>query len=266
MLYVPTLTNSTLHKMQESTLKKLRLAALVGSAQYEGINYGIPGPANPPGTSDWYNLPNNFDDNVPYSTPAAALLAKTTEWTSSGGGTDFSTWASDWAAFQAAGYTFATMPYNEGILSPGPPGNGAQCGQGWTIGDQLLIAAGTVVGMAKNNTASSLPYFIIRSQTGFGIIGTDIGNARPICDSGVTYTESINTIYGVGILLAGQVIGWGQDVNLPFPDTDPSDFTDIGNTILVEDIYIPVIGIDPGIWFNHYSGVGPQGTLTTVTP
>jgi hypothetical protein len=118
-------------------------------------------------------------------------------------------------------------------------------------------------GLAKNTTTQPLPYFVYRMQ--YGVVDTyDPDTAMNGSVSGVTCTAWICTIVQTGIVLPGQVIGPGGDINIPFPDTCPIPLTDIGNTWLNGDQYTAVIGQDPADYFAAIDVT--VGTTTSVTP
>jgi hypothetical protein len=102
--------------------------------------------------------------------------------------------------------------------------------------------------LAKNTTTLILPYFVYRMQ--YGVVDTyDPDTAQNGSVSGVICTAWICSIVQTGIVLPGQVIGPGADINVPFPDTCPIPLTDIGNTWLNGDQYTAVIGQDPTTYF-----------------
>lgn len=105
-------------------------------------------------------------------------------------------------------------------------------------------------GLAKNTTGVTQGYFIARYQSiqlsgGSPAFQGTAPNAFP---SGVTYTKYILTLESTGVIQPNQVIGKGQDIDLPVPSTDAAPLYDMGNSPRLRDYYFAVIGEDPSTW------------------
>lgn len=111
------------------------------------------------------------------------------------------------------------------------------------------------VSLAKNTTGVDQPYFIARVRIGSYI------SAYPYINAGVSTLYQSVLLDSSGIIHPNEVIGMGQDIEIPFPP-DPTE--NYGNNFIHEDNYYAVIGVDPSKWASDTLGL-PFGELYFVT-
>lgn len=163
-------------------------------------------------------------------------------------------YAAQKAALLASGFNWgsAELPVSVGWPS-------FTCFNGWNY------AGGIGLGLARNGSATSQPYFIGRYRsTTLSLSASDsFGRIYP---AGITLTVFILEVISSGTIATGKVIGTGADIDLPFPTTFLTDFVNIGNSNLETDLYFPIIGMTSADWIaTNPGGIGSFGTHTQVS-
>lgn len=237
--------------------------------------------------ASWYNfiggvkttimtseLSDPADYSGTYSSVLAAMSAQTLNWSTAA----FSVYFNDpniWRANPDVS-SCTNPPYDGSVLvsktvgsSPVSP---APCVNGWIGGVGNAGNPSVYFGLAKNTTGLPQLYFIChyrgatRDYTGSGGTGyTGVGGTgypSPF-PAGVPFTKYILELISVGFILNNQVIGIGQDIDFPYPSSNPGSFINLGNVLCGADFYFAVIGQDVGTWA---AANGLQfGTITGLT-
>ena len=119
---------------------------------------------------------------------------------------------------------------------------------GWYLGFPSFIVG---IGLAKNTTGVTAGYFIAHYQAALAVSsspGTTITTPATI--------GYLLTIDSTGTILVNQTIGHSStspDIVMPFPGTAPYPYTPLGNSIMICDLYIAVIGEEPVDWATRNS-------------
>jgi hypothetical protein len=252
------ITASKVRALKKSTLKKLMIPISANPPSYE--NRGISG-VNPNGPT-----PNDGDNPIwPWPPPAQPPTeAAYINYLLSGENGLDTTFASLKAALLAMAGAWGDFP--AGAYSIYGATNYWNC---YHLGEYATADMSLGRGLAKNTTGSPQPYFIARQQLYFPPTpgwAAPVGGVETLVSiTGLTYSE-INA----GIILPNQVIGLGQDINLPFPNTSFYPVTSRGNSVLCADMYFALIGVAPLMWINQRMGItmltgawGEQYVLST---
>lgn len=227
-LSIPTEQESISKKMQESISKKLKIFVLQRTPSYEQ-------------TSPTANT--GLGGTVVYNTPYA---------------TNFDYYTAGYSMVPNPAGTYTTLFNDTPIPIWGTIPSSSLAFTGWsssTVSPNASMQFTVSYGLAKNTTSSTLTYFIARLQS-----GQVLATSPTFIDAGVTTLSYILTLESQGIVFPGKVIGFGQDINLPYPSTNPSTPNEIINNFVRQDIYYAVIGQTPTAW------AASQGlTFGTVT-
>ena len=108
-------------------------------------------------------------------------------------------------------------------------------------------------GLAFNSSGVDQAYWIGHKRVTAG--GDSFFSGIRTVPSGVTFTVSQTDFVSAGIIRPNGIIGIGQEIDLPFPTTNPFPYINLGNTIVTQDYYFVIIG----------QNIRGLGTITGVT-
>ena len=197
------------------------------------------------GSSAYYTLTTTISGEIDYSVYYDAVktdsLAITWNWGDSvwsGSYKENLTWNNDLTGINLA-------QYDHSFIKTNVSGNGAgllgfNCVNGWQNSNGIFLYRG----MAKNNSGVSQPYYIGRYRFCSSLVPSVQFGQRFIPAGVVTTTRKVELVSS-GTILNGKVIGIGQDIDLPFPTTNPYPYAELGNNAVIGDFYFAVIGSTP---------------------
>ena len=232
MLVQCSIQESPCRSLKESRCRALQGNALMGLVSYEQ--------ATPIGAILPQQVPIGFDGSLippPYFP---------TSYASDAAGFSMNFIGDGGAAYTTAKTAQIGTPPTWGSL-PGASNPWAQ--NGWQIGGGFTYTVDC--GLAKNTTGVVQPYFIARQQSTSSAASPAFVNSSGNLagwPSGVVVTVYTLALISAGYIEPNQVIGLGQDINLPFPPDPTQPFAELGNQSLTGDLYYAVIGQDPANW------------------
>ncbi len=158
--------------------------------------------------------------------------------------------AATFAAAAAAGFTSPAW----GTI---PPTAVLRAENSWQIFNQnAQYSMFCTTGLGKNSTASPKSYFVALYKVG-------VQQNSPFVASGVTTLQYSLTLTDSGTINPGQVLGAGQDINLPYPGDAAWPLNLDTNSAIIRESYFGVIDQDPTVWA---TSLGLSfGTTTYVT-
>jgi hypothetical protein len=231
--------SGTLRNLKESHVKALWGNQLILPVFYKVRQYSL-------SMSTQYNNDQSWYDGMPYGSPA--IVWKTLyNYTMANSGT-FND-ISQIAALLASGFTWSSSESSTSTID-------ASTYHGWTWYSCYPGGGGTPgkvgyvqLSLSKNTSGITQPYFIARHR-GYAFYDVTPNFAAPngFVIPGVLCIQNIWEIVSTGFVDANKVIGYGADINLPFPSEPPSALTVNGNCVQTTDAYYAVIGQSPDTW------------------
>ena len=256
MLVQCSICESQVRNLTESPVRALQGNALVGVAEYKvrtsTFTQSSAGEDDTPFLAPYPGSPFPYDTPFDYLHESQAISGVAANYPTSTFSSALATllasgfnWSSPETAVTEGGWNFS---WGGGLHT-----YGYQCCNFWIWGG----GGGTMgISLAKNTTGVTQPYFIAQWRTGFG------PSQYGACQSGTqfqviadgTWTIWTCEILSAGFIPAGEVIGYGQTINLPFPGSIPTNENDLGGIMQNADIIFAIIGMDPAAYFNLLDG------------